>query len=88
MAQTATTFSSYDHIGAREDLSDLISNISPTDTPFISNIGSESCSNTYFEWQTDSLAAASTSNHQIEGNAYTTFAQTTATTRLGRVAAA
>ena len=83
MAQTATTFSSYDHIGAREDLSDLISNISPTDTPFISNIGSESCSNTYFEWQTDSLAAASTSNHQIEGNAYTTFATTAATTRLG-----
>jgi len=83
MAQLATTFSTYDAAGIREDLSDLISNISPTDCPFMSNIGSESCSNTYFEWQTDGLAAAA-ENHQVEGddlgNTYTAVA---ATTRLG-----
>ena len=83
MAQLATTFSSYDAIGIREDLSDLISNISPTDTPFMSNIGSETCSNTFFEWQTDSLAAAA-ENHQIEGDDLgNTYTAVTATTRLG-----
>jgi hypothetical protein len=84
MAQFTTTFSTYDAKGIREDLSDLISNIAPTDTPFQSNIGSEPTGNTFFEWQTDTLAAASGSNAQIEGddmgNTYTTV---TATTRLG-----
>jgi len=83
MAQFTTTFSSYDALGIREELSDLISNISPTDTPFQSNIGSEPTGNTFFEWQNDALAAAA-ANAQIEGddqgNTYTTV---TATTRLG-----
>lgn len=84
MAQFTTTFSTYDARGIREDLSDLISNISPTEVPFQSNIGSEPCANTFFEWQTDALAAASGANAQIEGddmgNTYTTV---TATTRMG-----
>lgn len=84
MAQLATTFSTYDAIGIREDLSDLISNLSPTQTPFQSNIGSESTGNTYFEWQTDALAAAVTTNARIEGDDLgNTYTQTTATTRLG-----
>lgn len=84
MAQLATTFSSYDALGIREDLSDLIANISPTDTPFMSNIGSDPCENTYFEWQTDSLAAISTSNHQIEGDDLgNTYTAVTATARIG-----
>ncbi len=53
----------------REDLSNIIYSISPTDTPFMSNIGRDSCENTYFEWQTDSLAAANTANAAIEGAA-------------------
>ncbi len=84
MAQLATTFSSYDAKGIREDLSDLISDISPTEVPFQSNIGSEPCGNTYFEWQTDALTAASSSNAQIEGDDLgNTYTQITATTRLG-----
>jgi len=51
----------------REDLSNIIYDISPTDTPFMSNIGRDSASNTYFEWQTDALASASTTNAVIEG---------------------
>ena len=47
MAQLATTFSTYDAIGIREDLSDLISNISPTTTPFMSNIGRSTARNTF-----------------------------------------
>jgi hypothetical protein len=42
--------------GMREDLSDIIYNISPEETPFMSAIGKSSCDNTYFEWQVDELA--------------------------------
>lgn len=84
MAQLATTFSTYTAKGIREDLSDLISDISPTDTPFQSNIGSEPAANTFFEWQNQSLAAASSTNAQIEGNDLgNTYTAVTATTRLG-----
>ena len=42
--------------GIREDLSDIIYNIAPEETPFMSAIGKDSCDNTYFEWQIDTLA--------------------------------
>jgi len=78
-----TQFKTYDATAIREDLSDVIYDISPTDTPFLSSIaGKGSVSNTYFEWQTDALAAASGTNVHVEGAAAGTAA-TTATTRLG-----
>lgn len=51
----------------------VISNISPTDTPFVSNIDRITAKARTHEWLTDSLAAA-TSNKQIEGDdaTYTT----------------
>lgn len=67
MTQPTNTFNSFDATGNREDLSDAIYNISPTDTPFISMIGRTPATNTTHEWQTDSLAAVSTSNARIEG---------------------
>jgi len=67
MAIATNTRTTYGAIGIREDLSNIIYNISPMDTPFMSNIGKGSCDNTLFEWQTDSLAAAA-ANQQIEGN--------------------
>ena len=79
----ATNFKTYDSDAIREDLSDVIYDISPTDTPFLSGIAKKgSVSNTYFEWQTDALAAASGTNAHVEGAAAGTAA-TTATTRLG-----
>lgn len=51
------TYQTYTAIGQREDLSDVIYNISPTDTPFMSSIGKTKATATYHEWQTDSLAA-------------------------------
>ena len=79
----ATNFKTYDAQAIREDLSDVIYDISPTDTPFLSGIAKKgSVSNTYFEWQTDALAAASGTNAHVEGAAAGTAA-TTATTRLG-----
>jgi hypothetical protein len=67
MAQLTNTFETYDATGNREDLANVIYNISPTDTPFMSSVGTGTASFTKHEWQTDSLAAAAT-NAQIEGD--------------------
>lgn len=63
----ANGFTTYDARGIREDLADVIYNISPIDTPFVSNVGKTTADQTFFEWQTDSLAAADTNNAAIEG---------------------
>jgi len=68
MAQPTNTFDTYDSIGEREDLSDVIYNISPTDTPFLSSAGKTKSTAVLHEWQTDALASASTSNAVIEGD--------------------
>lgn len=83
MAIVANTFTRYSAVGIREDLSNVIYNISPEETPFISNIGRESVKNTYFEWQTDSLAAASASNAALEGDDVSSFAAVNPTSRIG-----
>ncbi len=54
-------------VGDREDLSDIIYNIAPTDTPFMMLAGRGTASNVTHEWQTDSLAAPA-SNAQAEGD--------------------
>ena len=81
MAQPTNTFSTNDMAGIREDLSDIIYDVSPTDTPFLSMAGRSEATNTYHEWQVDSLAAAAT-NYVIEGDDATTDASV-ATTRRG-----
>jgi hypothetical protein len=73
MAIVANTFQTYAAIGNREDLSDIIYNISPTDTPFMSSIGKEKASGTLHEWQTDALAQAG-ANAQVEGDEITFLA--------------
>ena len=83
MAIVANTFTRYSAIGIREDLSNVIYNISPEETPFISNIGRENVKNTYFEWQTDSLAAASASNAALEGDDVSSFTAVNPTSRVG-----
>jgi len=82
MAIVTNTFTTYDAKGVREELSNVIANISPEETPFQSNVGSENISNTFFEWQTDALAATSTTP-VINGDDVTSFDSTAATTRLG-----
>lgn len=61
------TFTTYDAVGIREQLSDTIFSISPEETPFVSNIGRGNVANTLFEFQTDSLASVDTSNAVVEG---------------------
>lgn len=82
MAQPTNAYDTYDQIGTREDLSDVITNISPVDTPCFSMFGTATAKNTYFEWQTETLAAASGSNAVIEGDE-ATWEAAVATTRLG-----
>jgi hypothetical protein len=76
-----TQFRTYAAIGMREDLSDVIYNISPTDTPFMSTVGKTKATAVYHEWQTDSLAAAA-ANAAVEG-ADASTATLSATTRVG-----
>jgi hypothetical protein len=81
MAQPSNTFDSYDAVGIREDLSDVITNISPEETPFYTKASKSRARNTLHEWQTDSLRASAANAH-IEGDATTADARS-ATTRLG-----
>ena len=81
MAQPTNTFDTYDSVGIREDLSDIIYNVSPEETPFMSKSAKTTAKNTLTEWQTDSLRASAANAH-IEGDATTAEART-ATTRLG-----
>ncbi len=75
------TYQTYTSIGNREDLSDVIYNISPTETPFMSSIGKTKATATYHEWQTDSLAAAA-ANAVVEGDAASDIT-ISPTTRVG-----
>lgn len=76
MAQPADTFSTYDSVGNREDLSDIIYDVSPTETPFLSALPKGKSTSTKHEWQTRALTAASGSNAVIEGDDATTDAST------------
>ena len=81
MAQPTNTFDSYDAVGIREDLSDVIYDVSPDETPFYTACAKVSASNTYHEWQTDALRASAANAH-IEGDDTTAEARS-ATSRLG-----
>lgn len=83
MSVIANTFQQFQAIGTREELSDIIYNISPTETPFLQNAARGKVSNTLYEWQTDALAAASSTNQQVEGDDITSFDAVTPTVRLG-----
>ena len=67
MAIYTNAYETFDSNDRREDLANVIYNISPTDTPFMSSIGTGSASSTLHEWQTDALAAAAT-NVVMEGD--------------------
>ena len=54
------TYKTYDQVGKKEDIEDIIYDISPTDTPFMSSIGASTANATLHQWQEDSLAAVGT----------------------------
>ena len=81
MASPTNTFSSYDAVGIKEDLQDVIYDISPEETPFYSACAKVKARNTFHEWQTDALRASAANAH-VEGDA-TTADVRAATSRLG-----
>ncbi|AIB11788.1 head protein [Azospirillum argentinense] len=85
MALPSNTFSTYAAVGNREDLTDDIYRVAPTETPFVSsvqNAGRAKAVN--HEWQTQDLAAPDTGNAVLEGDDATTDAATP-TVRLGNI---
>lgn len=82
MAVPSNTIQTVTRVGNREDLDDIISNISPTDTPFLSAIGTDKATNVYHEWQTDALVSANANNKAIQGDDLSNENRP-ATTRLG-----
>jgi hypothetical protein len=78
MTQVSGTYDTYDLVGMAEDVEDVIFNISPTDTPGLTMSKRGKATATNHQWQTDSLAAAS-SNKAVEGDdaSYATAAPTT-----------
>lgn len=84
MSLPASTHSTYASIGNREDLSDVIYRVDPTDTPFTSGLAKVKATAVNHEWQTQALASASTSNAVLEGDDAVTDA-VTPTVRLGNI---
>jgi hypothetical protein len=71
----------YQAVGNKEDLLDVITNISPLETPMFSAFGKSKAKGTYHEWLSDELAAA-TANAHVEGADYV-FARRNPRVRTG-----
>ena len=52
------TFTSYEQIGLKEDVSDIITDITPTDTPLVSAIKTQKVNNRTYQYQTDALGGS------------------------------
>jgi hypothetical protein len=76
------TFTAHTAIGQREDLIDVIYDISPTETPILSTLARTKATAVFHEWQSDSLASATAANAAVEG-ADAVAATISPTTRLG-----
>lgn len=61
-----THLKTFDIVGVKEDVSDYISMISPSDTPFLSSIGTEAVKHTLYQWQEDQLRAVA-KNTRLQG---------------------
>ena len=83
MAKVTNAFDTYTATADREDLSNIIYNISPMQTPFMSSIGTRNVKNVVFDWQTESLPTPSGSG-QLEGFELSRAAST-ATSRVSNV---
>jgi len=86
MAKVTNAFDTYSATSDREQLSDVIYNISPQATPFMSAIGKNSIKNVVFDWQTETLptvdAAGELEGFRLDG----ATSASTATTRVSNVA--
>lgn len=81
MAVVTNTFQTTSAVGNREELSDIVSRITPEDTPIYSMIGKDSGKSVHPEWEIDTLRAPA-ANAQLEGDEYS-FNAITPPTRVG-----
>jgi len=84
MPLPSETFATYQAIGNREDLSDDIYRIAPTETPFMTAVDKVKASAVNHEWQLQDLASPDTANAVLEGDDATTDA-VTPTVRRGNI---
>jgi hypothetical protein len=61
------TYQFYQQVGVKENISDVISNLSPRKTPMQSALGNEKVTQPLFQWQEDSLRAVAV-NAKIDGD--------------------
>lgn len=80
MPTVSGTLSTFDQVGKREDVEDIIYQIDPTECPMLTSIGTSTASNTLHQWLQDSLAAVAT-NANIEGADAGTASTVTQTTK-------
>lgn len=66
MAKVAEAFTTYDARANREDLSDIIYNIAPFDTPMMTMAGRRNVSNIVYDWQTETLPSVDVTS-DLEG---------------------
>ena len=83
MAVAANTNKTYDVTTIREDLHSAMLSLTPTDTIFMSSIGSRNVDNTYYEWSEIDLAAVDNTNRQLEGDSLGNSAPTNAVRKGG-----
>lgn len=81
MAAPSNTTLSTTAVGNREQLSNIVSRITPEDTPIYTMAGKTSTKGTHPEWEIDALAAPG-ENAQTEGDDYT-FATVPSPVRVG-----
>ena len=86
MAKVTNAFDTYSATSDREQLSDVIYNISPQATPFMSAIGKNSIKNVVFDWQTETLPTVDMTG-ELEGFRLDgATSASTATSRVSNVA--
>jgi len=86
MTMVANTVNTFElNNGLKDDLAEVISNISPFETPFLSSLSKVKANSTKIEWLKDALEAPVATNLQLEGDVYNPTAQNDIT-RLDNIA--
>ncbi|MFA5133108.1 MAG: DUF5309 family protein [Candidatus Paceibacterota bacterium] len=81
---TAYQFVTYNATtGLKEDVLDVISQISPEDTPILSRLNVKTCMGKYHEWLTDSLQSGTGTGYGVSEGASAAFGALAARSRYG-----
>ena len=79
MAVPANSLQTYQTTNIAEDVTEIVMNIDPVETPFLTLAKKTKAENTYTQWPIEALSAVDTNNANIEGDDATIDASTTPT---------